>query len=90
MGKVSVTCFAFLITLDVLLTLSRGRDLYNNKHEIYARRLIKGEEMSPLSERLLGVHLHSQQPALKKWTISPEDRTEVHRRIHNQATFSPD
>lgn len=90
MGKVSVTCFAFLITLDVLLTLSRGRDLYNNKHEIYARRLIKGEEMSPLSERLLGVHLHSQQPALKKWTISPEDRTEVQRRIHNQATFSPD
>ena len=90
MGKVSVTCFAFLITLDVLLTLSRGRDLYNDKHEMFSRKLKKDLEVSPLRERFLGVHLHSQQPPLKKWTISPEDRNKVQREIHNQATFSPD
>ena len=90
MGKVSVTCFAFLITLDVLITLSRGRDLYNDKHEMYTRKLKKVLEVSPLKERFLGFHLHSQQTPLKKWTISPEDRNKVQREIHNEATFSPD
>lgn len=88
MGKVSATCFAFVITLNTLLTLSRGRDLYNDNHEIYATKLKKGWEVSPLRKRFLGVHLHSQQPALKKWTISPEDRTKEQRQIHNQASFS--
>lgn len=58
MGKVFVICFVFLIMFDVLLILSCGCDFYNNKYEIYVRRLIKGEEMLFLSERLLGVYLY--------------------------------
>ena len=82
MGKVSVSCFAFLITLNTLLILSRGRDLYNGKHEIYTRKLKKGWEVSSLGKRVLGVQ------ALKKWAISPEDRTKEQQQIHNQASFS--
>ena len=88
MGKVSVTCFMFLITLDALTALSRGSSPYNDKHEIYKGKLKNDLVVPPLKKRLLGVHLNTQQPALRKWTITPQDRTKEQRQIYNQGTFS--
>lgn len=87
MGEVSVACFAFLITLNALLSLSCGSTQYNGKHVIYTRKLKQDWVVSPLRKRFLGAHLHTQQPALKKWTISPVDWAKERRKIDKQATF---
>ena len=88
MEKVSLAWLALLITLNALLTLSPGSSLYIDKHELPTRKFKKGLEAPPLRTRILGVHLHTQQPAPKKWTIRSEDRTNEQRKIQNQATFS--
>lgn len=86
MREVFITSFAFLITLNVLLPLSRGSSHYNDRDEIYTSKLKQRRKVSPLKKRLFGT-FPLQKPAVKKWTINREDRRKERRKIAHQATF---
>ena len=81
-----ITCFAFLITLSVLLSLSRGSSHYNDRDEMYKHKFKQRPIASPMKKRLLGT-FPSQKPAVKKWPIDREDRSKERRKIAHQATL---
>ncbi|KAL9972535.1 hypothetical protein ACROYT_G018861 [Oculina patagonica] len=86
MREVYITCFAFLITLNVLISLSRGSSHYNDRDEIYTTKLKQRRKISPLKKRLLG-NLPLLKHAVKKWTINREDWSKERRKIAHQTTF---
>ena len=82
MREVFITCFAFVLTLNV----SHGSETYNDQDKVFGKswKQLRRTMVSPLREVLSQTHSFLQ-PIAKKWTISNNDQAKFPQKYLSNA-----
>ena len=82
MREVFITCFAFVLTLNV----SHGSETYNDQDKVFGKswKQLRRTMVSPLREVLSQTHSFLQ-PITKKWTISNNDQAKFPQKYLSNA-----